>query len=66
MFKKSDNSLISLGVGQIALITKWLDEMGVENYIINDDFTIDVDYGVDLSNKNLNKFPIVFLVVITS
>jgi hypothetical protein len=56
-FKKSDNSLVSLGVGQVALITKWLDEMGVTGYIINDDLTININGDVDLDSKNLEKFP---------
>jgi hypothetical protein len=56
-FKKSDNPLVSLSVGQRALITKWLYEMDVENYIINDDYTIDVKGNVSLSNKNLDRFP---------
>jgi hypothetical protein len=56
-FKKSDNSLVSLGVGQRALITKWLDEMSVTNYTIGDDLTIDIKGNVDLSYKNLEKFP---------
>jgi hypothetical protein len=57
MFKKSDNSLVSLGIGQMKLITEWLDKMNVKNYIINDDLTIDVDGHVYLSSKNLDKFP---------
>jgi len=56
-FKQHNNSLVSLGVGKKVLITKWLDEMGVENYIINDDLTIDVKDGVDLHDKGLVKFP---------
>jgi hypothetical protein len=56
-FKKSDNSLVSLGVGQRALITNWLDEMHVTNYTINDDYTIDVEGCVDLHGKNLDKLP---------
>jgi hypothetical protein len=55
-FKKQENSLVSLGVGQTALITKWLNEIGVENYIINDDLTINA-YNVHLQSKNLYKFP---------
>jgi hypothetical protein len=57
MFKKSENSLISLGVGKKALITKWLDEMGVKNYIINDDFTINGNMHIDLGAKNLIELP---------
>jgi hypothetical protein len=56
-FKKSDNHLVSLGVGQVSLITKWLDEMGVTNYTINDDLTIDINGDVDLSHRDLDKFP---------
>ena len=56
-FKKSDDPLVSLGIGKIALISRWLDEMGVENYIINDDLTIDVKGNVNLYNRGLDKFP---------
>jgi len=56
-FEKKSNPLVSLGVGKKALIIKWLDEMGVENYIINDDLTIDVKGNVSLVFKKLIKFP---------
>ena len=39
------------------LIEKWLKENNIENYTINDDFTIDVDEGVSLFRKNLTEFP---------
>jgi hypothetical protein len=55
-FKKENNPLDSLRIGQKAGICNWLDEMGVENYFINDDFTINVCV-VCLNNKNLCKFP---------
>ena len=38
-------------------IIKWLDKMGVENYIINDDLTIDVKGNINLYNRGLDKFP---------
>jgi hypothetical protein len=56
-FKKSDNSLVSLGVGQRVLITKWLDEMEITKYNINSDFTIDVNENIFLYNHNMIKFP---------
>ena len=56
-FEKKSDSLVSLGVGKKMLITKWLDEMGVKNYIINDDYTIDVNGNVNLFGKGLVKFP---------
>jgi len=33
---------------------------GIENYTINEDGTIDVDGGVDLSGKNIDKLPLKF------
>ena len=39
------------------LIRGWLDEYGVENYTINDDFTIDVNGYVNLVGKDLTEFP---------
>ena len=57
-FKRDqEDSLASYGVGQIHLIKSWLDEMGVKNYTINNDFTIDVKGHVYLDFKNLTKFP---------
>ena len=32
-------------------VSKWLDSMGIKNYTINDDLTVDVDGDVDLSDK---------------
>jgi hypothetical protein len=56
-FEKKSNSLDSLNIGRKALIIKWLDEMDVEDYTINDDYTINVHNWVDLYNKNLVEFP---------
>ena len=39
------------------MIEKWLKEYDIKNYTINDDFTIDVEGGVDLVNKELKEFP---------
>ena len=57
MFERKESVLSSLDVGQRKLIKDWLDETGVRNYMINDDLTIDVDSVVDLSRRNLKKFP---------
>jgi hypothetical protein len=57
IFKKSDNNLVSLGIGQRALITEWLDKMEIYHYEINDDLNINVNCEVDLSNNNLDRFP---------
>jgi hypothetical protein len=42
---------------------EWLDEMEIENYIINDDLTVDVNDDVNLVNKNLSYIPIKFGVI---
>lgn len=63
-FEHKKGSLSSIGLGRRALIEKWLDEMGVIKYIINDDLTIDVKGAVlenpvvPLASKNLSEFPI--------
>ena len=41
-------------------IKRWLDGMGVTNYTINDDLTVDVDDDVDLRFKNLTEIPVQF------
>jgi len=56
-FERSDNPLVTLQVGKRVQIIKWLDIYEVTNYVINDDFTIDVISDVNLANKNLTKFP---------
>ena len=39
------------------LIEKWLKEYNIQNYTINDDFTIDVNGDVNLFNMRLKEFP---------
>jgi hypothetical protein len=56
-FEKKSDPLDSLGVGKKVLISKWLDEMDVEYYIINDDFTIDTEESVNINNKKLVELP---------
>jgi hypothetical protein len=41
-------------------IKDWLDEMGVENYTINSNGTVDVEGDVDLRDKTLKSIPIQF------
>lgn len=47
----------SIGVGKVTYIKKWLDEMDVKRYRINEDMTIDVDGDVDLSTKVKEQLP---------
>lgn len=44
-------------------IKNWLDNIGIKNYHINDDLTVDVNGNVNLNDKNLNKIPIQFGIV---
>ena len=58
--RKNNHPLDALGIGKRPLIKDWLDEMGVEGYTINDDFTIDIDNRVlfvNLSSKKLKILP---------
>ena len=43
--------------GRRIIIETWLEQQNVQNYTINDDFTIDVDGDVNLVRKNLIEFP---------
>lgn len=45
-------------------ISSWLDEMGIEYYTINDDLTVDVGCGVNLTRKGLEEIPIQFREVV--
>ena len=38
----------------------WLDSMKIENYTINDNFTVDVDGDVSLAGKGIKEIPIKF------
>jgi len=56
-FEKKNDPLSSLGIGKRELIKLWLDKMDIQFYTINDDFTIDVKYEVNVSNRGLTEFP---------
>jgi hypothetical protein len=52
-----NNFFKNLGVGQEALIKKWLNEHNITNYTINDDLTIDVKGEVYLKGFTDKKLP---------
>ena len=54
---RSSHGAEGFEVQRRGLIEKWLKEYDIENYTINDDFTIDVDGDVNLVRKNLIEFP---------
>ena len=57
ILSRSSHGVKGFEVQRRELIEKWLKEYDIENYTINDDFTIDVDEGVSLFRKNLTEFP---------
>ena len=59
-FTRGNDPKNVLGIGQRYLIEKWLDEMDIEKYIINDDMTINIKRSggyININNKNLVYFP---------
>ena len=57
-FTRGNDPKNVLGIGQRYLIEKWLDEMDIEKYIINDDMTINIKRSggyININNKNLLK-----------
>ena len=54
-FEKKSNHLSSLGVGKKAIIEKWLIDNNIHNFVINDDYTIDVNGDVNLNGFNKEK-----------
>jgi len=56
-FTKGDNKINGLGIGRIQLIKDWLEKYEVQNYTINDDYTIDIKGDVEIIRKYLTKFP---------
>lgn len=44
-------------------IINWLTQMGIKNYFINDDLSVDVINDVDITHHSLNEIPIQFNIV---
>lgn len=47
----------TINIGKKALIRKWLDEIGINNYSINEDYSIDVKGNVDISKRGIEELP---------
>jgi len=56
-FKRESNPIDALGIGTKQLIEKWLDKMFLQQYVINDDLTIDSDITVNFAYDNIKEFP---------
>lgn len=54
MLQKNNNLKI------INHIKSWLDSMEIKDYIINDDYSVDVNGSVNISNKKIKKIPVKF------
>lgn len=54
---KENNFFKNLGVGQVALIRKWLDKYEIKNYTINDDLTIDIKNVYFNNPKEVDVIP---------
>jgi len=55
--RNNTDKLRNLSIGKIDLIEKWLNKYNIENYEINEDFTIDVIGTVNLEKKSTGNFP---------
>ena len=49
--------IYDMGIGWRFKIIEWLKKYSIENYIINDDLSIDINGGVDLHDKKIENFP---------
>jgi hypothetical protein len=56
-FQRGEDPKNTLGIGTRHLIEKWLNEMHITRYIINDDMTIDIKFNVIIYKKNLSLLP---------
>jgi len=56
-FERNHPALSSMRIGRRVQIEQWLEEMEVENWTINEDWTIDIEGSVYLINLNLENFP---------
>ena len=60
LFKKFNDYRKSKLFNTREKVAAWLDSMRIENYTINDDLTVDVDWYVIIANKDLTEIPIQF------
>lgn len=44
-------------------VIMWLNKMGIENYIVNDNLTVDVDGDINLFKRELKSIPVQFNIV---
>jgi hypothetical protein len=56
-FTEDSDPIHDMGIGKAGFIKRWLDKMKINNYVINDDFTIDVHGEVLLDGKLEGNLP---------
>ena len=56
-FEKNQEPMDTMGLGKKAKISAWLDQMGIEEYVINDDLTIDVFGDANIIGNDLEELP---------
>ena len=56
-FERKKDPHRAMGIGSRVRIEQWLEEMRVTNWIINTDWTIDVESSVSLTYYDLEIFP---------
>ena len=54
------NGKIAIGLPEYLKVFESIEEFNIKNYTFNDDLSIDVDGGVNISYRSLTKFPIKF------
>jgi hypothetical protein len=56
----SESFFSNMGVGEYQRIKNWLDEVGIKNYTINKDLTVDVRGNVYLDEMTFENLPVRF------
>jgi len=56
-FIQGDNKLKHLGIGKIEAIQNWLSKYHITDYIINEDFTIDIPHEINLRLRKTGDYP---------
>ena len=58
-FERGRSVKVTLGLGKRALIKKWFDDLGISSneYVINDDFSIDYKSDLYLANTKITELP---------
>ena len=56
-FERKKDPHSAIGIGRRALIENWLEEMDIKNWVINEDYKINIKGNLFLSLKTTKEFP---------